>query len=183
MRRKSLLVGGSLCLFAFAAPLLLFGGVNTPEFSTGVATGAVLTAIGLLAWAIQNAVTEAKQQKKMKSRLHEDLLHVTVRIFFPWPYWYIPTSLYFRRDLGHQYGMKKLLVNWKTRKAFFVGDYAQGLLIENRIQWHSEKACDLHDWAQSQGLTLIEHEATEEDVYEGVGPGVYFTEPDIKFDS
>ena len=58
MRRKYLLVGGSLLLFALAATLLLFGNVNTSEFSTGVATGAVLTGFGLLVWAIQTAVIE-----------------------------------------------------------------------------------------------------------------------------
>jgi len=71
MRRKYLLAAVAFVLFAFAALLYLFGSVNISEFSTGIATGAALTGFGLVAWAVQTAVTEGKQAKplaKMEER-------------------------------------------------------------------------------------------------------------------
>lgn len=63
MRRVYFLVAGTLILFAFASALVLLGVVNTSQFMTEVAVGAVIAGIGLLAWGIQTAVTEPRPEK------------------------------------------------------------------------------------------------------------------------
>ncbi len=98
--------------------------------------------------------------------------HVEARLFFPSSYFVgkVSQRLGKTRDLKHVPKVK-LIINWRTKKAYWMGDYAQRLLIPiQKIQWASERKpflfSRLHKWCKEHDLTYVPRLATEADLFE-----------------
>ncbi len=98
---------------------------------------------------------------------------VEAHLFFPWYYFLGRVSLKLGkvRDLRHM-PRTKLVISWKTKKALWMGDYAQRLLVPiQKIQWISERKPvlfpRLDKWCRKHDLTYVPHSATEDELLEG----------------
>ncbi len=92
------------------------------------------------------------------------------RLFYPWHYYVPLISTFFGlwRNLNH-IPHDKLILEKRTRKAYWIGDYAKTLLVPvQKIEWISERkprvGFSLKKWADEHRWTLIEQTATEADL-------------------
>ena len=146
--------------------------------------------VSMFFFIVLGLLSARKPAPKPKTmNLDPNLTHVGAHLFFPWQYWRAPLRWYFKRDLKHLNGIRKTIVNWDSKKAFYIGDYAQELLVNGKIQWLSERP-PLEKWVESQKLTLISREALESDLFKPIvkepstsfyigGPGATVTNSSI----
>lgn len=173
------------------AGILYWGLVRVPEFWSDVlliALGSFFASSGGLVLLVIRRVffkqeiemgvvlsREAKTQRPFVGRDEPDprLVRVEARLFYPWTYSLGKISRLFgkTKDLNHVPRIK-LVINWNTKKAYWMGDYAQRLLTPvQTIQWASEQKrflfSRLDKWCEKQGLTYVPRLATEADLLEG----------------
>lgn len=130
-----------------------------------------ITAIGTVILVMLTIVMMRRRNRSSpkKKQLDAQYSHISARLFFLPPFFYFPLSRL--RNLNH-IPRDKIIINWNTKKAFYVGTYALGLLRSDKADWFSERKpflrwIGLDEWCQKEKLTLVHREASPEDVIEG----------------
>lgn len=114
-----------------------------------------------------------RREYHRSTQLNPKLSHIEMRGFYP-IYYFIPFLSKLagkHRDL-YRPPRHKLIINWDTKNAYWVGDYGMSLIIPTvRIQWVSEREsipfAHLDEWCKRYGLTYNPRSATEADLRSG----------------
>jgi hypothetical protein len=115
---------------------------------------------------------EAKSAPFKEIALDSSLKHVQAHLFWPFYYpflYFVSRSARYKRDLNN-YTRNKLLVNYTTNNAYYLGEYARNLLTPiQRIKYVPEVKwfhVNMEEWCRKRELKLVQKSATSADLIE-----------------
>lgn len=174
--RRMLSVVIASSLFLAVGYLVFSGNIVILDFWTGLAVASIPMAIAVLMWGFKSDILRWTRRSKyvvktsdlgwsgdLASRLDPKLSHVCAFFFYPKEISY---------EKGERNPMKnmprfKAIVNYSTKEAFWMAEYAIELFRKGKIQWVSadgENEEEMSEYLQKRAITLFRRPATKADL-------------------